>query len=339
MFKKIFKSCLVLFATVAASNSFAQVDPHFSQYYVYPQWLNPGLTGVMDGDYRVAGIYRSQWASIDNGFATIGVAAEYATDKDINFGVGLFQQSAGTGGYKYFTPYASVAYTGIKFGRAGDKHLSIGINAGMIDRRFDPSKMKYGNQFNSGSGQYDPNIQSGEFLNNSSTAFDMSAGLLFFDAAPNKKANLFLGYGAGHLTQPKDMFTKTSTGATKVEIRHTIHGGVKMNLSETVSLTPNALYLKQGTASEFMLGAYTQIKAGEGFDFLVGANYRFKDAIVPFTGFYYKDFTVGLSYDVTSSDLSKIAGNANANAFELSVSFTGRKRGKAVNVPFICPRL
>lgn len=48
----------------------AQVDPHFSQYYMYPSWLNPALTGAFDGDYRVTGIYRSQWGNITNPFAT-----------------------------------------------------------------------------------------------------------------------------------------------------------------------------------------------------------------------------------------------------------------------------
>jgi Type IX secretion system membrane protein PorP/SprF len=88
MFKRILKFSSIVCAALVLNNAKAQVDPHFSQYYIYPQWLNPALTGVMDGDYRVAGIYRSQWANIDNGFSTIGVAAELATSKDINVGVG-----------------------------------------------------------------------------------------------------------------------------------------------------------------------------------------------------------------------------------------------------------
>jgi hypothetical protein len=116
-----------------------------------------------------------------------------------------------------------------------------------------------------------------------------------------------------------------------------LHGGVKINISENVSITPNFLLMKQGTAHERMIGAYAQIKGGEGFDFLCGANYRFNDAIVPFTGFYYKDFVLGLSYDVTSSDLSKIAGTT--NSFEISLSYTGKTRRNLNAVPFICPRL
>ena len=336
MLKRIFKCSLFVCTAFFATQTNAQVDPHFSQYYVYPQSLNPALTGIMDGDFRGAAVYRSQWASIDNGYKTTALAGEYATEKNINFGVGVFQQVAGNGGYHYITPYASVSYTGIKFGAAGNHHISIGINAGLIDRRFQPSKMQFGNQFNPTTGKYDPNIQSGESIVNTATAFDAGAGVLYFDATPNKKINGFLGLSFGHITQPVDKFSN-SNADTKIPIRGILHGGAKITLSETVTLTPNFLLMKQGTAHETMLGAYAQIKGGEGFDFLCGANYRFKDALVPFAGFLYKDFTLGLSYDVTTSDLGKVAGNA--NAFEISLSYTGRKRGKAVEKAFICPRL
>ncbi|MBS4043468.1 MAG: PorP/SprF family type IX secretion system membrane protein [Chitinophagaceae bacterium] len=337
MLKKLFKSTLVLLTVLFSVNTQAQVDPHFSQYYVYPQWLNPALTGVMDGDYRVAAIYRSQWTNIDNGFVSIGVAGEIATSKNLNFGVGLFQQSAGNGGYKYFTPYASVAYTGIKFGKQGTHHITIGINGGVINRRFDLSKFKYGNQYNPiVPGGFDPSILSNEvILNPSQTALDLGMGILYFDATPYKKSNAFVGFSVAHLTQPTDKFTSNSDA--RVPMRFTLHGGLRINLSERVSLTPNALYLKQGTAEEKMIGAYAQIKGGEGFDFLCGANYRFKDALVPFAGFYYKDFVLGLSYDANTSDLGRMAGAT--NSFELSLSFTGKTRRSLSDQPFICPRL
>ena len=336
MLKRIFKCSLIFCTAFFATKTQAQIDPHFSQTYVYPQSLNPALTGIMDGDYRAAVIRRSQWADIDNGFTTIGVAGEMVTEKNINLGIGLFQQSAGNGGYKYFTPYASIAYTGIKFGRNGDQHISIGINAGIIDRRFDPSKFKTGNQWDPITQTYNPVALPAEVLANpSQTAFDIGAGALYFDAAPNKKANIFVGLSAAHLTQPTDKFLTYST--SKVPVKYILHGGVKLNLSPTFSLSPNFVYMKQGTAEEKMIGAYAQLKAGEGFDFLCGANYRFDDAFVPFVGFFYKSFVLGLSYDVNSSELGKIAGKT--NAFELSLSYTFKKRGKAIEQPFICPRL
>jgi type IX secretion system PorP/SprF family membrane protein len=331
MLKRILKfaslACIALICKTANS----QVDPHFSQYYIYPQWLNPALTGVMDGDYRVAGIYRSQWANIDNGFSTIGAALEIATSKNINFGVGVFKQTAGTGGYQYTTPSGSISYNGIKFGRTGTHHISLGIQAGFIDKRFDPSKFKFGDQYNQ--------IQTADIIATpQQTYFDLGAGVLYYDATPNKKLNGFVGLSFGHITEPTDRFLATSSGeVAKLPMRQMLHGGVRINVSPTFSITPNYLLMKQGTAHERMLGAYAQLKAGEGFDFLCGANYRFDDAIVPFIGAYYKDFVVGLSYDVTTSQLAKVAGST--QGFELSVSYTGKKRRNLSEQPFVCPRL
>lgn len=325
-----------LLFSVFTKNLNAQVDPHFSQYYVYPQWLNPALTGVMDGDYRVAGVYRSQWSNFSNGFSTIGVAAEYATQKDLNVGIGMFQQSAANGGYKYLTPYASVAYTGIKFGKNGTHRVSVGINAGVINRRFDRSKFTFGDQWNPVSGFSVAN-PTGDFIQTpQSTVFDMGAGALYFDGTPNKKANIYAGFSVAHLTQPVDPFTDGPL-KQKMPSRYTFHGGVKVQLSETVSLTPNFLYLMQGQARETMFGAYAQLRGNDEFDFLCGANYRINDAVAPFAGFNYKNMVLGLSYDVNISDLGRAVNGT--NSFEISFSITGRKRKTYDTQNFICPRL
>lgn len=67
----------------------AQVDPHFTQYYVHPAWLNPALTGAFDGDYRASAIYRNQWSNVSGPFSTVGAALELPTSKNLNLGVNL----------------------------------------------------------------------------------------------------------------------------------------------------------------------------------------------------------------------------------------------------------
>ena len=44
----------------------AQIDPHFSQYYAYPLWLNPALTGVMNGEARINANYKDQYLYHNN---------------------------------------------------------------------------------------------------------------------------------------------------------------------------------------------------------------------------------------------------------------------------------
>lgn len=327
-------SCLVMAMCITGVVK-AQVDPHFSQYYVYPAWLNPALTGAFDGQYRISGIYRNQWGNISSPFSTPGLAVDFTTDNNINFGASVLNQKAGNGGYNYTTGYGNVAYTGAKFGKGLTKRLVFGIQAGIIQRRFDRNKLTFGDQWNPITG-YNPGNPSADVLTRSSaSAFDAGAGVMYFDAEPGKKSNIFMGFSVSHLTRPEDKFS--ASGNEKIPMRFTGHAGVRFTLSEVFSLTPNLLYLKQGTASEKMIGAYATYKAAPGVDVMLGANYRFEDAISPFFGFTYKNLVLGASYDVNTSDLGKLANGS--NSFEISLSFIGRKATKTPEIEFVCPRL
>src|SRR5215831_13557755 len=163
---------MMLFAFLLQSPLHAQVDPHFSQYYVYPSWLNPALTGAFDGQYRVSAIYRNQWGNVTVPFVTPGVSADFTTSKNINVGLSILDQTAGGGGYHYTTAYANVAYTGVKFGPGFTKRVVFGLQAGLIQRRFDRSKLSFGDQWNPVTG-YNPGIPSAEVLTRTSaSAFD-----------------------------------------------------------------------------------------------------------------------------------------------------------------------
>jgi type IX secretion system PorP/SprF family membrane protein len=336
MMKKIFRTAALLLSAISCQDKvLAQSDPHFTQYYVYPSWLNPALTGAFDGAYRVSGIYRTQWGNISSPYSTFGLTADFTTNKNMNFGVSVLNQTAGDGGYRYTTAYANLAYTGVRFGPMEYQRVTLGLQAGLIQRSFDPTKLTFGDQWNAATG-YNPDNQTADVLSSKSvSSFDAGAGILYFNANPGLKANLYAGFSASHLTKPKDEFSK---GAEEtLPMRYTAHAGVRIKLSSTVTLTPNALYLKQGTAYEAMLGAYAQFKAGPYTDFLAGANYRFDDAASPFVGFTHKRFIMGVSYDINTSDLGKVAKGS--NSFEISLSITGKRSVKTPEVEFICPRL
>jgi len=337
--RALFKVNLMLLgAIITGQKTQAQVDPHFSQYYVYPSWLNPALTGAFDGDYRVSGIYRNQWRSVSSPFSTPGVALDFTTNKNINIGGSLLTQTAGEGGYVYTTGYANFAYTGGKFGNGDFKRLTFGLQLGFIQKRFNPSKMTFGDQWNAATG-FDPSAVSSDIANVAnvrSSAFDAGAGVMYFDAEPGKKANFFGGYSASHLTRPEDKFFGANSNG-RTPMRHTFHAGMRIGLSNNFSLTPNALFLKQGTATETMLGATGTVKLNEQTDFMLGANYRFNDAISPFVGVTFNNFLLSAAYDVNTSDLGRLVNGT--SSFEISLTYIGRKSVKTPEVEFVCPRL
>lgn len=320
-------------ACFLAAKAYSQVDPHFTQYYVHPAWLNPALTGMFDGEYRASAIYRNQWSSVSSPFSTIGASVEVPTEKNLNVGVSLINQRAGDGGYTYTTAYGNVAYTGLRFGRGDFQRIAIGLQAGMIQRRFNPSKLVFDDQWNPVTGGLKPTQ---EVINNpSATAFDAGAGILYHDAAPGKRANVFAGFSASHINQPENRFGSVTN--EKMNVRYTLHGGVRLAMSETVSITPHVLYLRQNNAEEKMLGAYAQLRAAATTDLLLGANYRLKDAFAIQAGFSYNSLVFSASYDINMSDLGRMTRGA--NSFEIGLTFTGIKKAKTPEVEFVCPRL
>ncbi|SHL86950.1 type IX secretion system membrane protein, PorP/SprF family [Chitinophaga jiangningensis] len=334
--KRISIIMILLWSSLLPRLAVAQVDPHFSQYYAYPLWLNPALTGVIDGDFRVNGDYRNQWANYGKPFSTAGVSIDAATDKNIGVGANVINMSAGDAGYNYLNAMASVSYTGVKFGRTKTSQLAFGIQAGLLNRRVDPAKFQTGSQYSPTIG-YDPSIANGENVTTTSaSSFDVGAGTVFFDGNPNHRFNPFVGFAATHLTKPKDPFAAAGT-ERNLPVRWLFHGGTKIKLNEQFSLTPTGLYMRQGNAEEIVAGVYAQMAVNPEFDFLLGGNYRFNDAAIPFVGFHFKSFVLGFSYDANTSNMKRLVNGS--QSFEVSLSFISRKRRVLNEEYFICPRL
>lgn len=328
-------ACLLLIAVV---QSMGQTDPHFTQNYTYPMYVNPALTGSSDGEYRASSIYRTQWGSISSPYRTVGISFDARTNKNIALGVNLMNQSAGDGGFNYLNAYGSIAYTGVKLGPENNHRVVFAMQAGVINRRVDQSKFKWGEQWNPITGYNAINPTTETFAATSATTLDMGAGVLYFDATPDKKANIFAGFSAYHINKPKDpIISAQSAEANTIPVRYSVHGGISFNLSERTSIIPHALYMRQGKASETMFGTYIQLNVNEETDLMIGGYYRHKDAIAPFVGFDWKNFVVGLSYDVNTSKLGTMTKNV--NSFELSLSYIKRGSTRSIFDFIRCARL
>jgi type IX secretion system PorP/SprF family membrane protein len=323
---------------LTAFDAVAQTDPHFTQNYTFPMYINPALTGSSDGDYRASSIYRTQWGGISNPYRTIGVSFDARTNKNIALGINLMNQSAGDGGFNYLNAYASVAYTGMKLGKDNNHRVVFAMQAGVINRRVDQSKFKWGEQWNPITGYNAGNATTETFAANSATTLDIGAGVLYFDATPDKKSNIFGGFSAYHINRPKDPIISTqSVELNTIPMRFSLHGGVSFNISERTSIIPHVMYMRQGTADEAMIGAYGQLNVNEETDVMIGAYYRVKDAIAPFVGVDYKNFIIGLSYDVNASKLGSMTRSV--NSFELSLSYIKRSSTRSIFDFIRCARL
>lgn len=309
----------------------AQIDPHFSQYYANPLWLNPALTGVTDGDYRVNVNAKQQWSNVGKGFLTAGASFDSAPRKNLSFGAMVINQVAGQVSYNQLNALVSGSYR-IRFGDNGDQIVNFGLQAGIINKSFDPSKITLGSQFNPNGG-FDPSMPMDENIMMSNyLAPDVNTGIMYFDSAPNKGVNVFAGAAVSHLTRPRDRFLGTDA---RMPMRFTGHGGARVKINYLLDITPNIIYLKQGQAEEIAAGAYAKLMLDPESDLIFGSNYRVNDAAIAFLGLHIKNMVIGASYDFNTSSLNR--ATSSRGGFELSVSFTSRKG--IVGPNFFCPRL
>lgn len=326
---KIYIAVVVLLLLTA--RSFAQTDPHFSQYYAYPLWLNPALTGVIDGDYRGSINFKQQWSSLNSPFVTGGASFDLAPKKNFAFGATVLNQRAGELDFNYLSALVSGSYR-LRFGVEGLQMFSFGLQAGIINRSFDFSKARFGNQFDPLSG-YNGGMMSGEIMSSQSSLMpDVNAGVMFFDGNPNQVVNVFAGVSAAHLTRPKDNF---SGMASRIPVRFTAHGGARVRASELLDIVPNALYMKQGNTHEISLGGYAQLNVNQSANILFGGNYRVNDSAIAFVGLQLRNMVFGLSYDLNTSTFNR-ASSSNGG-LELSISLIGRNG--IIGPNFFCPHL
>ncbi len=331
MCKKL--TILFLLITAICNISTAQIDAHFTQYYANPLWLNPALTGVFDGDYRVNSIFRNQKVTTASPILTKGVIADMQLPQHFSLGIMINNQTSANGGFYYNNAYLSVGY---QIQLSDYQVLSSGFELGVINRGFDPSKLSFGNQYSPITG-YDPTLPSNEiFSKTSSYALDMSTGLMYFNGDPYKRLNPFFGMSIYHFNNPSNSFL-TGSSADHVPFRYVVNGGARINISPILDITPHLVYIQQGTAREIAAGVYSSIMVDEEKDFIVGTSYRLQDAVTANVGLRIKEFFIGLSYDVNISPLRNT--NSYQGAYEISFSYTHKNTKKADEPKFVCPRL
>lgn len=306
-------------------------DPHLSQYYSQPLFLNPALTGITDGQYRMILNNKTQWNTITDPYRTFAFSYDMPVKK-VGLGLLVMNQAAGDGGYNNFSAFASFSYS-LRFGKEGNIYAVFGLQGGVVQKGFDPAKLSFDQQYLPGSG-YSEGLASGENFESNSTFYpDANTGVFLFDGNPSAKINTFVGYSLAHVFQPEENLFNISY---KLPRRHTVHGGAKVKLAESFDLTPHGLFMFQGDAKEYAVGAYGEYRLKDApMSILLGSTVRIKDAMVAYTGLQYKDFLFGVSYDFNTSSLQ--TASQGRGGLEFTLSFT--KLNKILEPKFFCPRL
>jgi type IX secretion system PorP/SprF family membrane protein len=321
MKKLIFIQIIVLSLSVILSTTVTAQDLHFSQFFNSPLTTNPANTGfIPDADYRLGAHFRNQYSSLTtNPYKTLSIFGDAQLFRDkletgwLGVGAVLLRDEAGSGMLSSTKIYGSLAYHQML---GYSSLLTAGFNIGWANKRIDPSKLKFPDQFN---GKFfDAAVPTAvEFVNNNINYLDIQVGLNYA-YFPTENIYINAGYSIQHVNRPEETFFN-NPGGDQIPMRHIAFINALLKVRDNVIINPNVYYTTQVKAQEFNIGmnaAYNLANNGEK-QIIAGLYYRVNDALIPMVGIEYKNFRFMFSYDVTSSGLSSFNHSFGATEFNL----------------------
>lgn len=335
---------LLLFLIVCLVGTAGAQDAHFSQFFASPTTLNPALTGLFSGRYRIALSHRSQWGQVlETPYSTSAFAADFR--QAINpkrrggdsFGAGVYflndrMAEAGLSNNQFMF---SAAFHKSLDGR-GEQLLSAGGQLGIVQRSLGYGDLSFQDQFDGTTG-FDPTV-GGEVLPENSVAFgDFQLGLNYSLLPRGRSIGVFGGLALHHLTRPELSFYADETADDPVTVTNTLYRrysaylNLRIPLDISTQLSPRLYYLTQGPHNMVMMGSNLRLllEDAQGTAIHLGAWLRLVDnfdglgpeSVVGLVGFEVSSFLFGLSYDVGVS--GRRVSPRHQGAFELSVTYIG----------------
>ena len=336
-------------------------DPHLSQFYMVPVYLNPALTGAFDGNYRLTGLFRDQWgAAIKNEavpmYRTYTFSAEFKSSKGISpgdaFAVGasFLGDQAGEAKYGYNVAGLSIAYHKA-LGQYQKNYLVAGFSTQLYQQTIDYNNIQFGNQWDGNA--YNSSLQAGETTSARRRYWDVNAGLLWYatQLGKNRRTNVYFGASAFHINSPAISFL--GNNRVRLNRKYVVHGGVNFPLSSKIELTPKFIVMAQGNWIETVWASDVRILLGDktnNNNFHMGGMFRMvggdakitagdkklnPESVILSAGVEWKGVNITAAYDVTVSKL--ITATGSKGGVEIGLSYTG-KWNKHVSRTVYCPR-
>lgn len=313
-------------------------DAHFTQFNSTPIFLNPAMTGVflnyhkgheknLENSSRLITNTRSQWSGNQSSYNSAFLQFDkrmskqygpqnYNIESPFNLGVSCLYDQSLLGALKNTTISFSGSYQLLLSENVSS--LGIGASFSYTNRILDLSKISFSNQFTSGGFNLD--LPSGEnALSNMKPFLSIGTGLLYRYEGEDGSNFLNVGISALNVNKPKQTFY--TDDKQFLPIRYTAQANWT-HIYEKFKIESYIFYQNQASINEMMGGVVLDyfLTYNDGIpDKLIGMgfSYRHKDAISPYLRFEIKNFMIGCSYDITTSNLSLTSQTP--KSFELSL--------------------
>ncbi|MBI4646404.1 MAG: PorP/SprF family type IX secretion system membrane protein [Bacteroidia bacterium] len=296
-------------------------DIHYSQYDCSPLNLNPALCGDIDCDFRLAGNERTQWRSITVPYQTFSGSFDARINnrfiRNNLLGAGLQFNSDKAGDSDFGTSQLHLVFASHQAFLNNNKlTLSAGIDVAYNRNTINYNNLNFGSQYNGN--RFDSSLPYDEtFSEDNFSYFDFAMGV-HLKYMLKQSMPVEAGFAYTHINKPQKSFF--SDNLVELDRKFNFYGSTRINTKKNISFLPGFLIMNQGRYKEIDLGGLIRFRlSNPAFRALYAGGWiRLKDAGIIKLGLAYKNYNIGISYDINTSDL-KIASNG-YGGLEISVS-------------------
>jgi type IX secretion system PorP/SprF family membrane protein len=298
----------LLFTAVLMAVKLNGQDFTFSQFQEMPLLRNPAIAGLFEGDIRLQSAYRSQWLSVTTPYKTMAFSAETkipARYQDDFFTASLMVTNDVAGDSRLSRLQILPSVNFLKSINDNNGYIALGFIGGLVQSQFDPTKLTFDDQFQNGA--FNPlNPTSQTFSKTSITYFDASVGMSYSDRI-GENTKFYIGGAYFHANKPKVSFLDDKV---LLKPRSVINAGLNIETSEYDNFYIFGDYIHQGGNRQGLMGLMYSHIIGEYMEddnvsLSLGAFYRWGDAVIPAIKLNLYKVSLGVSYDMNVSKLSR----------------------------------
>ncbi|MCH2214652.1 MAG: PorP/SprF family type IX secretion system membrane protein [Flavobacteriales bacterium] len=315
--RKILLFFLSIFVLLTA---YGQQDFHYSQFFTSPITYNPANSGAFEADIRGVLNYRNQYGSVSEPYKTMGFSVDapikLSNDAyDQNFmGLGLtvVNDNAGVLDFNQFYVAGSGAYA-IDLGGTPENpnFISLGLQIAFIQRSMNFGSSTWESQWTGvgfSSGRPSLEDYTGKITESN---VSIGGGISWFNAYSDN-ARILIGGAVLNANSPSmELLGRTD------DLYRKYVGHLSMAVApdkQSVIYYPNIFLMFQGPNRIIDIGSEIEFSiwnrtekttARNNLSANLGAYYRVQDAIYFIGRLNYFDFSFGISYDFTASQLTE----------------------------------
>lgn len=311
------------FLLLVASASNAQMIP-FTQNYSAPLMINPASNGMFNERASIQTNFKSQWGNVAYPYVTGVLNAEVRVLDNVigaqnvaAFGILAVYDKSNDGGFKQTQIGGNFAFHK-SLNREGSLKLGFGVQGNLRNYNLDYTKLTFQSQFTPYIG-YSSSVPSGEGFGFNSHLLDVGLGLLL--SYNETDFSYYLGVAGAHINRPS---TQNNSLSFRLPPGLTFHGGVTLTDNSDNLLYGSLAHTRSEATNITTLGIvygrnlFGSIdEFGDGDEFQIGGFMRFKDSFAPYVGYKRGKLSLGVNYDITTSDLRN--ARAGAGSLELNM--------------------